>query len=212
MRLCIETNDFSYFDARAKLQEKVPDLYANHFHKLVADPQSYAKLASMQVSTSDAPPQGDAELGRISKGSAEQLETKVNAAKQELENEAKNAPKDNAGVAPWKDRLRAANKKHKEDIAAVLDKSTEDAMARIEKLPEAQQDQAADQWTAAQDWIMGAFKKVLEFLSKAWDAVVSAWNSAVEWVKGVIKKVEEWASEAGRAIEGAIKKLTNLFG
>lgn len=217
MHLCVAANDFSYFEARTALQEKQPDLFRNEFHQMVAgDFSVVANGPLMARTTTDTLPAApskniDAELKKDAEDQNQQIQESMNAAVKDAEHEAKNAPKDPSKVDAWKEKLRDNNKARIAEITAQMNKATDTAIAKIQKLPEKDRAPAATKWDEAQDWILKALGKLQEALTKAWEGLVEAWNAVVDWVNGAIAKVKEWGVQVGQAVQQAADKIVEIF-
>lgn len=217
MHLCVAANDFSYFEARTSLQEKQPDLFRNEFHQMVAGDFSVVAngplMARVTTDTLPAAPSRniDAEMKADADAQNQELQQTMDAATKEAEHEAKNAPKDPSKVPAWKADLIAKNNARIAEITGKMKKAGDDAIAKIEKLPEKDQAPTARKWNDAQDWIVKNLGLLIEALNKAWDAIVQAWNAVVDWVNGAIATVKEWGVQVGQAVKQAADKIAEIF-
>jgi hypothetical protein len=216
-KLCFAVEDFAYFDGRKALQEKVPAVYRTQLSRMTATGQlpegKFVALASLKVAPLEA--NHDEELQAIAKAAGTTIEEKTKAFGAELEAEAKKKPESAAELPAWKKMMMEKNEARKKEIEGMMDASMDKAMATIEKLPEHQQQQAAERYNSWWDYLMIGFKKIVEFLNKAWDAIVNVWNSVINGitvaVEGAVNSVKEWAGDAVRAVSGAIGKVEDVF-
>ena len=207
---CFAVGDFSFFDARADLQQRMPQLYTSQFHKLVAEgPQVMSQGALIQSKLASDDSKG---LAEEATSTTDKLQGQVTNFSREIANEASNKPTDPSQLPDWKKKLMDKNEENRKALAKMCDESMNNAFVKIRELPEEKRDEAADKWTSAWDFIMNAVKKVIEFLDKAWHTIMNLWNAGVEAVKAGIEQVKQWASEAGSAILDQASKLKDLFG
>ncbi|KAM0260604.1 hypothetical protein ACHAQJ_002666 [Trichoderma viride] len=98
-----------------------------------------------------------------------------------------------------KDRMGEGREKAKNQSNASIDKAFDAAEAKIDSLPESQQDNAADAWMAFIDgfvsfWnsIWGQFSNMLSIIaqwpSNVWEKIKAAWNT----VKGIFDYIWNW--------------------
>ncbi|QSZ32722.1 hypothetical protein DSL72_002301 [Monilinia vaccinii-corymbosi] len=213
-QLCFAVGDFSYFSGRQALQEKAPVIYRTQFHQLVAggaipEGQFFPQAMSLKAGFQDTSKQQ--EIKDLAQKAGEDVKNKTREFAKELEGEVKNKPASGSSVSDWKEKLKRKNEEKKQEINKMMDDSMNNAMGKIEELPEEQRAPAADGWSAWWDFIMNAIAKVIQFLDKAWQAICDVWANIVRFVDGVVKSVKEWAADAERAISGALSKIGDVF-
>ncbi|KAI4715899.1 hypothetical protein E4T48_07905 [Aureobasidium sp. EXF-10727] len=160
------------------------------------------------------------DLKNIANDSGHELVQKRKELEAKLEAEIAKRPADNSQLTVWTNELREMRERCKQELNTMMDSAMNRAMDVIESLPEFMREPAADAFTSSCDYIMQAVSKLLEFVNKAWDAIVDVWRGVVHgiqiWVEGAVDKLKEWASDALRACDGALTKVdlvfTSIFG
>ncbi|KAB8292093.1 hypothetical protein EYC80_007838 [Monilinia laxa] len=213
-QLCFAVEDFSYFSGRQALQEKAPVIYRTQFHQLVAggaipEGQFFPQMNILKAGFQDTSKQQ--EIKDLAQKAGEDVKAKTQEFANELQGDVKNKSAKGATVSDWKEKLRKKNEEKKSQINKMMDDSMNNAMEKIQEMPEEQRAPAADVWSAWWDFIMNAIAKVIEFLNKAWQAICDVWASIVQFAEGVVKSVKEWAADAERAISGALSKIGDVF-
>jgi phage-related protein len=217
-QLCFAVDDFSYFEGRVALQEKAPLLYRTQFRNidkhqhvigrygLVPAQKSFAGLNNSEGIEKVKAVAEDAgqEVTRMTKEFATNLETEIHT-----------KPSDTTELPAWREKLKRKNQECKDQLNKMMDDSMNQAIDRIQELPEPMREPATDAYVSASDYMMLAIKKIKEFLDKAWTAIADLVTSIIHgvqvWVEGAVSTIKEWAGDALSYCGVAAGKVASVF-
>jgi len=78
-----------------------------------------------------------------------------------LQEQLMNNRTDCSKLPEWKQRMVNKNEAAKKEVTDIMDDSLKQVIAKIERKPENQRDQAVDSYVSAVDWIMWSVKTVI---------------------------------------------------
>ena len=78
-----------------------------------------------------------------------------------LQEQVMNNRADCSKLPEWKQRMVNKNEAAKKEVTDIMDDSLKQVIAKIERKPENQRDQAVDSYVSAVDWIMWSVKTVI---------------------------------------------------
>lgn len=146
-QLCFAVEDFSYFSGRQALQEKAPVIYRTQFHQLVAggaipEGQFFPQTKILKAGFQDTSKQQ--EIKDLAQKAGEDVKAKTQEFANELQGDVQNKPAKGTSVSDWKEKLRKKNEEKKSQINKMMDDSMNNAMEKIQEMPEEQRGAAAD--------------------------------------------------------------------
>lgn len=122
-------------------------MYRTQFHQLVAggaipEGQFFPQATSLKAGYQDTSKQQ--EIKDLAQKAGEDVKNKTQEFANELQEDVKNKPANGTSVSDWKEKLRKKNDEKKAQIVKMMDDSMNNAMGKIEELPEQQRAPAAD--------------------------------------------------------------------
>lgn len=217
-QLCFTVDDFSYFEGRVALQEKAPLLYRTQFrntdkHQDVVG--RYGLLPSQKSLTGLNDNTGIEKVRDVVDTATNEVTRTTKDFATTLETDIRTKPSEKAELQDWRERLRRKNQDCKDKLNKMMDDSMNEAMDRIQELPEPMREPATNAYVSAADYLMLAIGKIQEFMKKAWNTIADLVTAIIHgiqvWVEGAVSTIKEWAADALSYCALATGKIASVF-
>lgn len=206
-QLCAMTNDFRYLDAVKSLKQQTP-MTVNLSFMATANTKNLIAESAIEDHTKEK-----FDTDAWMKKHTEEANAALDAEAKEFHDQVKadidsgEAKKD---PDAWKAKMRQKAEERKKKSVDAIQKSTDEAIEQIAKLPEEKREKAADRWDTLQDWLQETYQKMLDFFNKAlaavvqaiviaWEAVknacINAYNTCKTFVQETAQKVDDFFSD-----------------